>query len=204
MTGRVVVVGNGPLARDLSNEVDSADFVLRFNEPKASKGMSGTRTDMLMVNNSGKPMQRRLNDPSYFASPIVQAAREVVFAYHPRIIRDYLIQPNFMSRLRGRRADWTLEAIERLGKAGKEVRIMPPSFYEDGCAELGLPRERMREVFPSTGYLGLRQICLMFPSPKYRVEFCGFSWEGWKRHAWGDERDWVKTRINNGLLFKLD
>jgi len=204
VSGRVVIVGNGPLPRDLTDEIDSADFVLRFNEPKASKGMSGTKTDMLMVNNSGKPMQRRLRDPGYFRSAIVQAAREVVFPYHPHTIRTWLIQPTLLSRIRGRRSDWTLEALEALGKAGKEVRIMPPSFYEDACAELGLSRDQMREVFPSTGYLGLRHVFHHFPAPQYHVEICGFSWEGWKRHAWANERGWVEKKMSNGLLFKID
>jgi hypothetical protein len=204
MSKRVVVVGNGPLPRDLTEHVESADFVLRFNEPKASKGMSGTKTDMLMVNNSGKPMQRRLRDPGYFRSPIVQAAREIVFPYHPYTIRTWMIQPTLISRLRGRRSDWTLQALESLGQAGKEVRIMPPSFYEDACAELGLNREQMRSVFPSTGYLGLRHIFGLFPAPDHRVEICGFSWEGWKRHAWADERGWVENKVKDGLLFLID
>ncbi|MEK1890731.1 MAG: hypothetical protein AAAB35_24845 [Phyllobacterium sp.] len=70
------IVGNGPIKDNLSEEVDRSDLVVRFNEPKSSKGMSGVKTDILFVCNSGKPMQRRLTDPSYFASPIVQA--------HPR------------------------------------------------------------------------------------------------------------------------
>ncbi len=204
MTGRVVVVGNGPLPRDLSDDIDSADFVLRFNEPKASKGMSGVKTDMLMVNNSGKPMQRRLRDPGYFRSAIVQEAREVVFPYHPFTIRTWMIRPSLLSRLRGRRADWTLQAIEAMGQAGKEIRVMPPAFYEDSCEELGVPGSKMHEVFPSTGYLGLRHIFLRFPTPEYRIELCGFSWEGWKRHAWADERSWVEKKIANGLLFMID
>jgi hypothetical protein len=204
MAGRVVVVGNGPLPRDLTAEIESADYVLRFNEPKASKGMSGVKTDMLMVNNSGKPMQRRLRDPGYIHSPIVQAAREIVFPYHPYTIRTWMIQPTLLSRIRGRRSDWTMQALERLGQAGKEIRIMPPSFYEDACAELGLPRDKMREIFPSTGYLGLRHIFHHFPHPDYRVELCGFSWEGWKRHSWANERGWVEKKVADGRLFLID
>lgn len=202
MTGRVVVVGNGRLPRDLTDEVESADFVLRFNEPKESIGLSGVKTDMLMVNNSGKPMQRRLRDPGYFRSAIVQAAKEIVFPYHPHTIRTWMIHPNLLSRIRGRRSDWTLAAIEALGQAGKEIRIMPPAFYEDACAELGIPREKMREVFPSTGYLGLRHIFHHLPT--HRVELCGFSWEGWKRHAWSDERGWVEKQVADGRLTMIE
>ena len=198
MRGRVVVVGNGKLPRDLTDEVESADFILRFNEPKGSIGLSGVKTDMLMVSNSGKPMQRRLRDPGYFRSAIVQNAGEIVFPYHPYAIRTYMIRPNWMSSLRGRKADWTIQAVEAFGMAGKQVRIMPPSFYEDGCAELGIPRERMRTVFPSTGYLGLRHVFHHYP--EHHVQIRGFSWEGWKRHAWSDERGWVEKKIADGRL----
>lgn len=198
MTGRVVVVGNGPLQRDLTDEIESADYVLRFNEPKESIGKSGIKTEMLMVSNSGKPMQRRLRDPGYFRSAIVQAAREIVFPYHPYAIRTWMHRPNLLSRLRGRRADWTLEAVYAMGMAGKEVRIMPPSFYEEGCAELGISPDRMHNLFPSTGYLGLRYVFNEFPD--HRVEICGFSWEGWKRHAWADERGWVEKKMADGRL----
>lgn len=43
MNKTIFIVGNGPLDRDLSSEIDAADLVLRFNEPRVSLGMSGTK-----------------------------------------------------------------------------------------------------------------------------------------------------------------
>ena len=194
------IVGNGPLPEDMSAEIDGADFVVRFNEPKASIGMSGTKTDLLFINNSGKPMQRRLNNPDYVRSPIVTAAQRVVFAYHPQVISKYLIKPNPLSWLKGRRADWTLKALDMFGKAGKEVLILPSTNYENGCAELGIPMDQMRKVFPSTGYFGIRYILQTHPSDAWDVTLCGFSWAGWKRHAWADERSWVEHKSDQGLI----
>lgn len=187
------IVGNGPLPRDLGAEVEAADFVVRFNEPKASIGMSGTKTDWLFLNNSGKPMQRRLVNPDYVRSPIVSAAGTIFFVYHPLTISHYLIRPNPLSWLRGRRADWTRAALDMFGKAGKEVVILPPGLYEAGCAELGLPKDKMRTVFPSTGFFGIRYVLGRF-GPDWQIHICGFSWQGWKRHAWADERAWVEAR----------
>lgn len=201
---RLVVVGNGALSRDFSAEVDSADFVIRFNEPKASVGMSGTRTDRLVMANSGKPMQRRLNDPKLVGSTIFQAAGEILFAYHPAIIARYFRKPNLLSRLKGRRADWTLAAIEKFGGAGKTIRIMPPQFYDAGCRALGVPPERMHEVFPSTGFFGIWHALGEFPAPEWRMEVCGFSWQGWQRHAWADERRWIDARVADGRIVLID
>lgn len=193
---RLFVVGNGRLPFDMSERVDASDHVIRFNEPKQSIGMSGSKTTWLFVANSGKPMQRRLSDPGYPASPIVQAADIVFLVYHPRILRDYFRQPNLLSRLKGRRRDWTDATLTMFGEAGKTVAILPPSFYREGCAELGLPRTMLTQVFPSTGYFGIRYALSHLPPAEWDVEIAGFSWEGWKRHAWADERAWIMRKAN--------
>lgn len=192
MKKRLFIIGNGPLPEDLSTRVDASDHVIRFNEPKASIGMSGTRTDWLFLNNTGKPMQRRVNDPAYPVSPIVQAADLVFFVYHPRIIRDHVIKPNILSRLKGRRADWTGPALEMFGEAGKSVVILSSAYYEEACAAIGVTGDRLSSTFPSTGYFGIRYALERMPAEDWDVEICGFSWQGWKRHAWSDERAWFE------------
>ncbi|HET7411803.1 MAG TPA: hypothetical protein VFJ18_03995 [Pararhizobium sp.] len=190
---KLFVVGNGPLPENFAATIDAADKVVRFNEAKQPLSASGTKTDLLFLNNTGKPMQRRLNDPGYIVSPIIRSAGTIVFAYHPTTIAQYLIRPNLLSRLKGRRADWTAAALDMFGGAGKDVLILPPTFYEEGCAELGIPAHAMRKVFPSTGYFGIRYVLREFPAQEWDIDICGFSWEGWKRHAWGNERQWVET-----------
>jgi hypothetical protein len=201
---RLVIVGNGPISRDLSEVVDTADFVLRFNEPKAGIGLSGTKTDRIMMANSGKPMQRRLRDPHLTNLPIFRATKEIVFPYHPDIVARYFPQPNFLSLLKGRRGDWTLQSIEKFGRAGKEVRIMPPQFYLDGCKELGIPDHMMGKLFPSTGYFGIWHILNTFPLDEWRLEVCGFTWQGWQKHAWADERRWVSQKVEMGFVTIID
>jgi hypothetical protein len=201
---RMVIVGNGPLSRDFSAHVDSADFVIRFNEPKAGIGLSGVKTDRLFMANSGKPMERRLNDPTLLDQPIFRATREIILAYHPQIIARYFRKPNLLSRLKGRRVDWTIPAIQKFGVAGKEIRVMPPAFYFHGCAELGLPENKMRKVFPSTGYFGIFYALERFPAAQWRIEVCGFTWAGWQKHAWADERRWVAGHVEAGRLHMID
>lgn len=203
-SNRMVIVGNGPLSRDLSEHVDTADFVIRFNEPKMSIGMSGSKTDRLIMANSGKPMQRRINDATLIASPIFQAAGELMFAYHPQIIARYFPRPNMLSRLKGRRTDWTLPALQKFGAAGKEIRIMPMQFYERGCRELGLPAAMMHKVFPSTGYFGIWHALEHYPAETWRIEVCGFTWQGWQRHAWADERKWVAEKVEQGRIVLVE
>ena len=195
-----IIVGNGCLAQDVSAVVDSADFVLRFNAPKLSVGLSGSRTDLLMLATSSKPMQRRLDDPAFFTSPTFMAAKAVMLVYHPAILRRYHPKPNLLSRLKGRRSDWTQQTIERVGAAGKEICIMPPQFYQAGCAALGLGEADMYRVFPSTGFFGLYHCLQRFPPDQWDIKLCGFSWEGWKRHSWDGERRWVEMHAASGRL----
>ncbi|MFK0164042.1 hypothetical protein [Rhizobium sp. NPDC090279] len=192
-----VIVGNGNLERDISGIVDSAQFVMRFNEPNLAGGMSGERTDMIMLAASSKTLYRRLLDPDFLDNAALKAAEVLMLAYHPDIIRKYHPRPNIFQRLQGRRADWTMQAIELLGGAGKEIRIMPPQTYIDGCKELGIAGPRMHKVFPSTGFLGIGYTLASFPASEWDVKLCGFGWEGWKRHDWQNERAWVENRIAN-------
>jgi hypothetical protein len=192
---QMFVVGNGPIKEDMSGIVDAADFVVRFNEPKKSIGMSGVKTDWLFIANAGKPMQRRLESPDYFSSAIVAAARRIFLVYHPDIIEAYHPKPNFLSKAKGRRGDWTRAAILSYGRAGKEVTILPPAFYEDSCKALGIPSSQMKSIFPSTGYLGIRYILNDFSPENWNINLCGFTWEGWKRHAWGDELRWAESLV---------
>lgn len=197
---KLYIVGNGPITGDISPEIDASDFVVRFNEPKASIGMSGTKTDILFLCNASKPMQRRLEDPNFFTSAIMRDAEQVILAYHPIIIERYFPRPNFLSRLKGRREDWTLPTIMALGGIGKTSIVFPASFYMEGCQELGLPESKMASVFPSTGYFGIFYILRHFSAADWAMSLCGFSWEGWKRHAWADERQWVEDKVRQGIL----
>ena len=145
-------------------------------------------------------MQRRLRDPDFLQTPTFKAAKEVMLAYHPSIIRKYHPRPNFLSRLKGRRSDWTMQTIEIIGSAGKEIRIMPPQFYLAGCKELGIAEENLSKTFPSTGFFGIFYMLGKCPHESWNVKICGFTWEGWKRHAWGDERSWVEQKVKSGRI----
>ncbi|MDK4716633.1 hypothetical protein [Rhizobium sp. CNPSo 4039] len=198
-----IIVGNGKLGRDIADIVDEAQFVMRFNEPVLSERMSGERTDMIMLAASSKILYRRLLDPNFMDNAALKAAKVFMLAYHPDIIRKYHPRPNIFQRLQGRKADWTMQAIELLGRAGKEIRIMPPQTYMDGCGELGISGSCMHKVFPSTGFLGIHYVLARFPASEWDIKLCGFSWEGWKRHDWQSERSWVENKIANDRVSRI-
>ncbi|WP_430763055.1 hypothetical protein [Rhizobium sp. BR 315] len=103
MRKTAVIIGNGKLHRDLSEIVDNAEFTMRLEEPKASAGMSGSRTDILMLAASSRRMPRRLIDPAFLTSATFRAAKKIVLAYHPHIVGKYRRRSRFLSRLKGGR-----------------------------------------------------------------------------------------------------
>lgn len=195
-----IIIGNGKLERDLSGVVDDMQFVMRFNEPNLADNMSGSRTDMLMLAASSKSLHRRMIEPAFLENAALKSTKILMLAYHPEVIRKYHPRPNLFQRLRGRKADWTVETIELMGHAGKEIRIMPPQFYADGCSELGIAGLQMRKIFPSTGFLGICYALANFPASEWDIKLCGFSWQGWKRHDWQNERAWVENKIASGRI----
>ena len=189
----VAIVGNGPVADGVAGQIDAADLVIRFNEPAHAPDQTGTRTDILFLMNSGKSMQARLSNPDFWRSPFMRGARQIILPYHPSIIARYHPKPNLLSRLKGRKADWTAETLQMCKAAGKEVLTLAPEFYEESCEALGITPQKRRAVFPSSGFLGIRYAMLNFPEPQWQIGICGFGWEGWKRHDWQRERQWVEV-----------
>jgi len=199
------IIGNGRLSLDLSARIDAADYVLRFNDPPVIQGWSGLKTDGLMLCNSGKPMQLKLADPQFLRSPFLQAASEVILAYHPAIIRRFFKRPLITSYLlHGRKRDWSWETIEKLGSLGKRITILPPQSYLQSCAELDIEGEELKKTFPSTGYLGISHMLQQCPPEIWSVTLAGFSWQGWKRHAWQREEAWIRERIKSGQLSLIE
>jgi hypothetical protein len=197
---RVVIIGNGPIEAGLADSIGAADLVIRFNQPPHPPETAGSRTDILFLMNSGKSMQARLADRAFWEQPLLRDAGQVILPYHPSIIARYHPKPNLLSRLKGRKADWTRETTARLGAMGKPVYVLPAAFYEESCADLGIARSDLRKVFPSTGFLGIRYALQNFTAPEWMVEICGFGWTGWKRHDWERERKWVRQRLETAGL----
>lgn len=201
---RLVIVGNADLSQDFSGQIDTADYVLRFNRPRLIDGWSGTKTNCLMMCNSGKPMQEKLKDNSFVETEFFRQAEQIVLVYHPFIMKTYFERPRFTSKLlKHRRLDWTDAAIDVFGQAGKDVVIKSAQFYLDACAEIGIYGAALKQWFPSTGYLGIWDCLKHFDLSEWEVYLCGFTWQGWKQHDWSSEEKWVRARISEGTCHFL-
>jgi len=200
MSKRVNIIGNSRVQAGSGASIDAADVVIRFNEPSQPLEDIGSKTDILFLVNSGKSMQSWLVGTGYLDSRLFREAKEIILPYHPIVIARYHPHPNLLSRLRGRRADWTWHAIVDIGQRSKPVTVLSAGFYEQSCEDLGIPPARRHELFPSTGFLGIRYALQRFPASEWHIELRGFSWTGWKRHDWERERSWVLQRCKEGMV----
>lgn len=62
----------------------------------------------------------------------------------------------------------------------------------------------MGEIFPSTGYFGIWHALENHPADAWSIEICGFTWQGWQRHAWADERRWIADKVAQGRVILID
>ncbi|MDI6838706.1 MAG: Urease operon accessory protein, partial [Rhizobiaceae bacterium] len=67
MGRRIVIVGNGEVPQGAAEAIDAADIVVRFNESR-NFGLSGNRTDVVAVCNTGRPALTMLSSPEWRAS----------------------------------------------------------------------------------------------------------------------------------------
>lgn len=196
MSADVFLVGNGEVDRDLSSRIDAAGRVIRFNEATNYGGNTGTRCDVLALNNTGSWARRLGREGFLKGSPFAERCRTILFPQQP-----YPTWKRLLLRLANR--TWRLEYSRRIlaanGLRDKEVIYLPAGFA-DTCLRalrtLGRPAVRARS--PSTGFLVLEH-CIA-ARPEATIELAGFSFEGWKRHPFDLERRAVERYERQGRI----
>jgi hypothetical protein len=129
----------------------------------------------------------------------LERAETIVLPLNPIVIRNYHPRPNWIAWLRGQRWESTQAMLEVFGRT-KPVTVFPVDHYERCCEELGIFSESKKQVFPSSGFLATSWLMRKFPNAK--INLFGFSFQGWKRHAWERERQALQSGSN--IFFFVD
>lgn len=196
----IAIVGNGPLNSALFDDIEKADFIVRFNSPPREHEYAGMRTDQLIISNSSRQTQGLLCSSMFLEGPVFVGSRSILLPYHPDIIQKYMPKPNFFSWLRGRRSDLTglCERVAQLNS--KPIGIVDPITYFDACEQLGITTALKHSIFPSSGIISIFHYLHQFEDPDLCIHLFGFGFFGWKRHDWIAEKNYVETLVNKGVV----
>ena len=188
----VAIIGNGPLSEADRLFIGAADIVTRFNlVPEAHINLSA-RTDELFLSCSSKQIGEYLAERRYETDPCFQSASRIVLPYNPSIIAAHMPRPSFLSRLKGRRADWTEVCKKVAARLGKQVVVLSAADYRNACIALGI-EGRGRDFYPSSGYLAVARALNIHDPSTHRIHLFGFGFMGWKKHPWTAEEASIRT-----------
>jgi hypothetical protein len=192
----IAIVGNGPLSPTDRASIAKARRIVRFNLTPNLSEEPEARTDELFLSCSSKQIGDFLSRGRYLSDKAFGQASRIVLPYHPNIIRQYMKPPSLLSRLKGRRADWTNYCLDIADDEGKYAEILPEDLYHEACGALEID-PTAKEFFPSSGLLAvLREL----QHPSHEIHLYGFGFVGWKRHRWEQEKSTITKFENAGRL----
>lgn len=191
MSKRLVIIGNAPLATDCSGIVDSSDFVVRFNLCVSFGENTGTRTDALCLNNTGKPARQLARGALLKQAPFNESVEEIWF---PRPRQSPLRR--LVERLKPLHSDLEYgdEIIRSHGWHDKRVEYLLETSQQELWKKLlaqGIPTVTPRK--PSSGIIAIEYVLSERRFAEYEKLMLGFTFKGWKRHPWELERRLVES-----------
>lgn len=186
---RLALVGNAPLRTDFSRMIDDCEFVIRCNEAKNLGGFSGTRTDVLCVNNTGATARRMIREQSLRRAPRFPDLKEI---WIPRVSEVHLthLRKAVTGYPESQFDDHTDELLSSNGltdlpvtRFTREFNLRVFNYLSRGA--------RARFICPSTGFLALGHILESDRYAGYQKQMFGFTFEMWWGHPADAERDFV-------------
>lgn len=182
----IALVGNGEISPSLSNEIDAADLIVRFNRAD-SCGVSGKKTHILVLVNWAHPGKQFKDHPKCINKVARVGAHEFLLTSHPNDI------PCLLS---GRDAHSSGDATPSILKyivKGRRVSFMPLSNRRQTECLLREYGSRT-DVIPSTGAQAVLYFRTKYPAAQLRCY--GFSHHGWGGHDWEAERAWISSVLS--------
>jgi FkbM family methyltransferase len=213
----LIFVGSAPLPHDFSEFIDSCDCVVRFNNCKNYGGNSGTKTDILVLNNSGDPdtmqtlqfmLKPRTAEEVARNLPYLNEANEIIFARPPvdslidfvktEVAEGPLKETELTALRPGRDLAAEIATAQQI-PAGKIKPLPSPEFYIGVWKKL-LAFGPTDAYAPSTGMMGV-EILLADPRvSEYQKFITGFGGKLWKGHPQKLERQLTSLYSDQNVL----
>lgn len=199
MTIETAIVGNAPLSEEDKRLIATAENVVRFNLTPNLGPDEAAQTSEMFLSASSKQIGAYLTEGHYTADPAFAAAKRLVLPYAPTIIKTCMKAPNILSRMRGRRHDWTPVCENVARKSGKDLEIIPASDYWSACDRLEISGFS-RDFVPSSGFLAMQRALASRPEGQRVIHMFGFGFRGWKHHHWAHEARETSKEVDAGRV----
>ncbi|NOQ36762.1 MAG: hypothetical protein GQ569_12855 [Methylococcaceae bacterium] len=185
----IVIIGNAPIDTDYSKTVNSADFVIRFNEARNYHENNGTKTDALCINNLSDPARRFAKYKTIKKLPFIEEVKEIWF---PRSIgffpKQFLIKPFRDNTFK--RTNYKKHIISRNNLENKKIICFSSDLYIETCNELNID-PKSNNCVPSSGYLAIQYVLQRFQGLNANITLLGFTFMGADCHPWENEKNKV-------------
>lgn len=186
----IFLVGNGPTT-DLNSIIDAGDVVIRMNKVPTFGKTTGTKTDILVLVNTGTPGEELLSAKGVAKNKAFKLARQIRLPVAPaRCIQRRIAYPERAAQLTEFSHLTKLPAYD-----GKIISFVPYQILMDLEAKLDSP-------VPSTGMIMTEQL-VQTRQPGDTIHICGFAHEGWDGHPWAKEKALTDSYVEQGLLVRL-
>lgn len=197
---RIAIVGNATVKADLSDEINSADLVVRFNVATKNNFNinTGVKTDVLCVSNSSEPGRAYAKYRRLASLPFINEVNEIWF---PRPASKPARQVWFKpwSRQTFRETNYSKFIISRNGLTNKKIVYFDDQLFLDCCHMLNIDADfGLRE--PSSGFLALQYVRQRFDLTNHQLLMIGFTFSGSESHPWQKEEEEILKLQAQDLL----
>ncbi len=202
MKKRICVIGNAKLKTDSSHIEDTSDMVMRINDCKNYDGLSGQKTDAVLVNNIGGSAESYVTGMPFKNNQICSKAKTFI------IVRDYEVHREF--RLSTKQEftvnfrDHKEEIVSSNGIPADKLEIFSKDFNVFVFNALLKMREGLpvQEPFlmPSTGMFAILYAVKLREIFELEAIMLGFKFQGWGGHPWSLEKRLCAGLIRSGKI----
>lgn len=182
---RMIILGNAPLRKNLSDYIDSSALVVRFNECKNLGRRVGTKTDYLCINNLGPPANRYVKKRLIEKLPFLDEIQEIWIPRSSSVMlaHSLKVEPLLSEfELRDRTEDivssnslWSKKIVRFSEELNLRVIKNISRYSQTDFME------------PSTGILAIEYVLSEARFRKFHKILLGFNFKGWFGHPWDAE-----------------
>jgi hypothetical protein len=199
---RMIILGNAPLKKNMSDYIDASALVVRFNECKNLGRKVGMKTDFLCINNLDRPANRYIRKQLIKKLPFIDSIQEIwmprcssVMIENRRKIETSLNEEEFRDKAEDIILSNSLTE-KKIIHFSKELNLQVINNLSDYSSDAFLE--------PSTGVLAIEYVLSENRFNDYDKILLGFNFKGWFGHPWDAEERLLMDYAANRKDFYLE